>query len=420
MRHPKDMSRRQFLARAGGAAIAMPSLAAILAACSKPSAGGGLLRRSRSRSRRSRTRSSCRRRATRSRPTRRSSPARSSSTTGTTTCGSRSSSEFEDKFGVTVDVTAFKNMEEGIQKVSNGQVLPDVFVPTPGYLRRLVEKDLLQPLQHELIPNMGERLADLLEPGPVLRPRLALHGAVHDLHVGRCVPPRPSERRRRCVTGLGSAVEPRLRGRDQPLRLVRRHDRYHDPAQREPRGQHERSSDSSTPPRKPSSRRSTTTRRASRSTACTPSSRRASSRSRSRGQATSSGRSGTCERATVEDPRLLASRDGQDHDRQRHCSRSRRTRRTRGSHTSSSTSFSTSSTGPTTSSTGTAISRPFTSINPKSLIADGRRAQELGCGGRHRGHVQEGPHADRVGPDGGPAVARCLDGDQGRGLSWPS
>src|SRR5580765_645853 len=36
MRHPKDMSRRQFLARAGGAAVAMPSLAAILAACTKP------------------------------------------------------------------------------------------------------------------------------------------------------------------------------------------------------------------------------------------------------------------------------------------------------------------------------------------------------------------------------------------------
>ena len=32
MRHPKDISRRQFLTRAGGAAIAMPSLAAILAA----------------------------------------------------------------------------------------------------------------------------------------------------------------------------------------------------------------------------------------------------------------------------------------------------------------------------------------------------------------------------------------------------
>src|SRR5689334_11008748 len=43
MRHPKDISRRQFLTRAGGAAIAMPSLAAILAACTKPgdSSSGG-------------------------------------------------------------------------------------------------------------------------------------------------------------------------------------------------------------------------------------------------------------------------------------------------------------------------------------------------------------------------------------------
>ncbi|HEX6399819.1 MAG TPA: twin-arginine translocation signal domain-containing protein, partial [Actinomycetota bacterium] len=36
MRHPKDISRRQFLARAGTGAIAMPTLAAILAACDKP------------------------------------------------------------------------------------------------------------------------------------------------------------------------------------------------------------------------------------------------------------------------------------------------------------------------------------------------------------------------------------------------
>src|SRR3954453_13532249 len=43
MRHPKDISRRQFLTRAGGAGTAMPSLAAIVAACSKPgttSSGG--------------------------------------------------------------------------------------------------------------------------------------------------------------------------------------------------------------------------------------------------------------------------------------------------------------------------------------------------------------------------------------------
>ena len=36
MRHEKDLSRRDFLIRAGGAAVALPTMAAILDACTKP------------------------------------------------------------------------------------------------------------------------------------------------------------------------------------------------------------------------------------------------------------------------------------------------------------------------------------------------------------------------------------------------
>ena len=154
MRHPKDMSRRQFLTRAGGAAIAMPSLAAILAACSKPSASaerrGG---RDPDRHARESRDAPGEPGADRGRHTR-SNRARSCSTTGPTTSGRRASRQFEDKFGVSGDLTTFNNMEEGIQKVANGQVTADVFLPTPGYLRRLVQQNLLQPLHHELIPNM--------------------------------------------------------------------------------------------------------------------------------------------------------------------------------------------------------------------------------------------------------------------------
>src|SRR4029079_11024909 len=74
--------------------------------------------------------------------------------------------DFEDKFGVDVQITTFNNLEEGIQKVVNGQITPDVFVPTPGYLRRLVAKSLLQPLQHELIPNMANVWPSYSNPGP--------------------------------------------------------------------------------------------------------------------------------------------------------------------------------------------------------------------------------------------------------------
>jgi spermidine/putrescine transport system substrate-binding protein len=167
MRHPKDISRRQFLTRAGGAAIAMPSLAAILAACSKPSTGSGggsaldnipI--------------------ATLDAPTELPMvqdpiPANAPIESGplvlynwTDYIYKQVVKDFEDKFGVDVQIATFQNLEEGIQKVVNGQVEPDVFVPTPGYLRRLVAKDLLQPLQHDLIPNMANVWPSYSNPGP--------------------------------------------------------------------------------------------------------------------------------------------------------------------------------------------------------------------------------------------------------------
>ena len=170
MRHPKDVSRRQFLTRAGGAAIAMPSLAAILAACSKPSASGGAGP--------SGSGSGDIPIATLDNPvtlplTQDPIPADTPPETGpvvlynwTDYIWKKEVQEFEDKFGVKVELTTFNNMEEGIQKVSNGQVQPDVFVPTPGYVRRLVQNDLLQPLQHELIPNMANMWPSYSDPGP--------------------------------------------------------------------------------------------------------------------------------------------------------------------------------------------------------------------------------------------------------------
>ena len=167
MRHPKDLSRRQFLTRAGGAAIAMPSLAAILAACSKPgtpSASGG---------------ASDIPIATLENPV--TLPLNQEPIAASTPLESgplvlynwadyiykKTVAEFEDQFGVQVDLTTFNNMEEGIQKVANGQVTPDVFVPTPGYVRRLVQQNLLQPLQHELIPNMEASVwPSYYNPGP--------------------------------------------------------------------------------------------------------------------------------------------------------------------------------------------------------------------------------------------------------------
>jgi spermidine/putrescine transport system substrate-binding protein len=170
-RHPMDKtwSRRQFLTRAAGGAIAVPSLAGVLAACSRPGEsdpGSGSV-------------------ATEIPIATLENPVTLPVTTDPIAADTPMESgplvlynwadyihkkvvaEFEEEFGVDVEITTFNNMEEGIQKVANGQVTPDVFVPTPGYIRRLVDQDLLAPLQHELIPNMLSSVwPSYSDPGP--------------------------------------------------------------------------------------------------------------------------------------------------------------------------------------------------------------------------------------------------------------
>ncbi len=131
------MSRRDFLLRAGGTAIAVPSLAAILAACQKPGTvpSGGKRKRKLDPVGR-----------TRREPgnpvllplTRDPIPA----STPIETDGvlqvynwdayfyKKVLKAFEDEYDVKVEWTTFNNMEEGIQKLVAGQVTADVFFPT--------------------------------------------------------------------------------------------------------------------------------------------------------------------------------------------------------------------------------------------------------------------------------------------------
>ncbi len=165
-----DLSRRAFLRRAGAAAIAVPSLAAILAACSKPgtttsAAGGsgtavpGLARPD----------------------TPVTLPLNGEPIAATTALETgplqvynwdsyiykKVIAAFEDEFNVKVEYTSFNNMEEGIQKLVAGQVKPDVFFPTTDYVSRLAQKNLIQPLQHEMIPNMEAAVwKSFWDPGP--------------------------------------------------------------------------------------------------------------------------------------------------------------------------------------------------------------------------------------------------------------
>lgn len=168
--HPM-MKRREFLRRAGGAAIAFPSLSAILAACSKPGtspAGDG-------------SSGSTERVLARpdnpvtlpmnGDPIPTSTPIETGATLKVYNWDAymykKVLKAFEDQYGVKVEWTTFNNMEEGIQKLVAGQVQADVFFPTTDYISRLVERDLLQPLNHELIPNLEANYwKSFWDPGP--------------------------------------------------------------------------------------------------------------------------------------------------------------------------------------------------------------------------------------------------------------
>lgn len=161
-----ELSRRAFLRRAGAAAVAAPSMAAILAACSKPgttsasgSAGAIPLARPDNPV---------------TLPMNGEPIAASTPSGGTLQYYNWDSyiykkviAEFEKEFDCNVVISTFNNMEEGIQKVVAGQVKPDVFFPTTDYISRLVQKDLIQPLQHEMIPNMEAVVwKSFSDPGP--------------------------------------------------------------------------------------------------------------------------------------------------------------------------------------------------------------------------------------------------------------
>ena len=171
-RRPHPMSRRDFLLRAGGTAIAVPSLAAILAACQKPGTGPSgdasstplgeipianpnnpvLLPMN-------------------GEPIAASTPIETDGVLQVYNWDAyfykKVLKAFEDEYGVKVEWTTFNNMEEGIQKLVAGQVTADVFFPTTDYIRRLVATDKLQPLQHELLPNLPANVWPVFsDPGP--------------------------------------------------------------------------------------------------------------------------------------------------------------------------------------------------------------------------------------------------------------
>jgi spermidine/putrescine transport system substrate-binding protein len=71
---------------------------------------------------------------------------------------------FGKKYGVEVKYETFYNMEQAIQKFQTGEVDYDVFFPTIDYIPKLAAAQLVQPLNHDYLPNVKNLWPSLQDP----------------------------------------------------------------------------------------------------------------------------------------------------------------------------------------------------------------------------------------------------------------
>ncbi|MGH2926788.1 MAG: ABC transporter substrate-binding protein, partial [Solirubrobacteraceae bacterium] len=62
---------------------------------------------------------------------------------------------FEQKYGVSAQVTNFASIDEALNKISSGTITADVWVPDANHMLQLVQAKLIQPINHSYIPNLN-------------------------------------------------------------------------------------------------------------------------------------------------------------------------------------------------------------------------------------------------------------------------
>lgn len=171
-RHPKErptttggLSRREFMRRAGAAGIVLPSLSAILAACSDstPRAGGGGTEVELVSPKNPVTL-----------PLHEDVPAIADNLA--LEAGplrvynwddyvyKKVLNQFEEEFGVEIEYTQFTGMSEAISKIQNGALEWDVFFPTVENIEKLVNAKQVQPLNPSYLPNLQNIWPQLQDP----------------------------------------------------------------------------------------------------------------------------------------------------------------------------------------------------------------------------------------------------------------
>jgi len=72
--------------------------------------------------------------------------------------------DFGEKYGVEVEYTTFYNSETAVERIRSGELQADVYFPTYDYLPRLVAAKLMQPLNHDYLPNVANLWPSIQSP----------------------------------------------------------------------------------------------------------------------------------------------------------------------------------------------------------------------------------------------------------------
>ena len=117
---------------------------------------------------------------------------------------------FEEKYGVEVKVSTFNDTDEGITKIRTGAVPFDIYFPSYDQIGRLVTAQLVRPLNHSYLGNLGNVWSTFKSPWYDGEARYSVPYSVYT--TGRRLAQRPGARRhRRARQPLRRAVGPGVR-----------------------------------------------------------------------------------------------------------------------------------------------------------------------------------------------------------------
>jgi spermidine/putrescine transport system substrate-binding protein len=72
--------------------------------------------------------------------------------------------DFEEKYGVEIRLSTFNDADEALTKIATGKLEFDLYFPSYDSLGRLVQADLLRPLNHDYLPNSANLWAGFKDP----------------------------------------------------------------------------------------------------------------------------------------------------------------------------------------------------------------------------------------------------------------